>query len=602
MYVVIKFNLTRAHKRGLNMINNDKELFAKLIKLFKPYKKKISLIVALMLLSICTSILLPVVNKYLVDTGLMAKNFSKVIYFSLIMIMLVTIDELAGLFEAKYLAIVNSMMRYRLESKSFRHLMKIRIDFFNHNNSVQIINNLQVDISNICKISDRETFFIIAQIFKMIGGLIGLMILSIKLTLVVVIISPIRYFVVKYLSRKRMKLFEDMIKYNSEYSSWYGDTLCGIKEIKLWGLSEVKGREFVKKQRNLINTNISISIMDKINQISDSIIMNFMINAVYIMGAYKIFNSTLTIGSLFAFVSYSVFVTGPISAIMNIMYNFSNVIPSAKRFFAFMEEEHEENIKNKTASIEGLHNIKGNIAFENVSYSYGDKRVISNLSLTINSGEKVAIVGENGSGKSTLTKLLLRFYKPDKGRILIDGADINNFNIKAYRKLFSVVSQEVYLFNTSIIENIRLFSKVNSSKIKAAIEDSNVDEFIQNIPGKYETKVGVNGLALSGGQRQKIAMARALAKEYKFLILDEATSNYDIDSESRINEFICNCLKNKTVIVITHRLKILEKMDKVLLIDNGQILDSGSHEELYERNVIYKNMIDRKIKKDEEVC
>jgi len=297
---------------------------------------------------------------------------------------------------------------------------------------------------------------------------------------------------------------------------------------------------------------------------------------------------SFTIGGMFAFVTYSTYVMAPISAILNIGYNFSGIIPSAKRFFNFLDMECEVDKNDRNLARISNRIIRGNIIFENVSFSYKeDEEILNKTNFEINPGEKVAIIGANGSGKSTLINLLMRFYKPKSGKILMDGIDINYIKLSDYRSTISVVSQDLYLFNTTIEENICVGSKVNESKVRKAAKESSADEFIQEMPMKYKTNVGKNGAKLSGGQKQKIVMARAFERNTKILVLDEATSSFDMESEAYVNELLNMNFKDKTVIIISHKPDILKKVDKILLLKCGKVIQYNGYYELMNSDMKY---------------
>jgi len=551
----------------------NKTILIRLLKLLTPYIRKISVVFICIISSAGISMLFPLLSKQIMDKGLLVDNFSVVVRFSLLTFALVLVDQGIGLLETKYFSYVNSIFQYSLHKTAFKHLIKLKLQYFNTVNFSEIMSNIGMDVGNISRICDKGTFIIISQVFRIIGGVIGLLIIDWKLTIVVIFIAPIRFCTVKFLAKKRKVMFKEYMEYNRDFSAWYGDTISGMKEIKLWGIDRIKVGEFIKKQRNIVKMNIRMAFLDKFNEYSESIVFQGISSALYILGAYMVFNNGVTIGGLFAFLTYSAFVIGPISAILNIGYDFSNIIPSAKRFFGFLDMDTElEEGQEKLVRVDN-NQIKGKIKFENVSFSYKDgEKILNNLNLEINPGEKIAIVGANGCGKSTLINLLLRFYKPQEGKILIDGIDINKIKLRDYRNLISVVSQDLYLFNTTIEENISVGSKIDESNIYKVAIESSAHEFIQELPMKYKSEVGRNGAKLSGGQRQKIAMARAFARESKILVLDEATSSFDIESEAYVNGLLSINFKDRTVIIISHKPDILKKVDKVLFLDNGNLI------------------------------
>ena len=550
----------------------NRTLYIRIFKLLKPYLKKISIIFLCIFISAGINMLLPLISKQIMDNGLLEKNLTVVVKFSVITLSIILLEQAIGLIETKYYSYVYSIFQYSLTKAAFKHLQKLKLQYFNNINFSEIMSNVGMDVGNISRICDKGTIIILSQIFKIIGGLMGLLIIDWRLTLVVLFVVPIRYFTVKFMAKKREAMFNEYIEYNREYASWYGDVISGIKEIKLWGIDRIKTGEFIKKQRKIVKVNIRMAFLDKFNECSETIVFQGINCALYILGAYIAFKNGLTIGGLFAFLTYSTYVLAPISAILNIGYNFTNIIPSAKRFFEFLDMETEINANQKNLFRLANKDISASIKFEDVSFSYKEgESILDNVNISINHGEKIAIVGANGSGKSTLINLLLRFYKPKDGKIFIDGIDISDINIRDYRSLISVVSQDLYLFNTTIENNISIGIKNDSSIINEAAIKSGAYDFIRDMPLKYKSQVGRNGSKLSSGQRQKLAMARAFARKSKILILDEATANYDAQSEAYVNEILTTDFIDSTVIVISHKPDILSKVDKIWFVNNGSI-------------------------------
>lgn len=565
-------------------------ILKRILKLLRPYIKKISIIFICIIASVGINMLFPLFSKRVMDNGLLKSNFGIVVKFSLFTFALVLIDQAIGLLETKYFSYLNSMFQYSLQKTAFKHLLKLKLQYFNSTNFSEIMGNIGMDVGNISRICDKGTFIIISQIFRIIGGLAGLLLIDWKLTIVVILVVPFRFFTVKFLAKKRKSMFKEYLEYNREYSSWYGDTITGIKEIKLLGIDRVKIGEFIKKQKSIVKMNIKLAFLDKFNEYSESIVFQGINCLLYILGAYIVFQNGVTIGGLFAFLTYSAYVIGPISAILNIGYNFSNIIPSAKRYFEFIDMETETEEKTKNLVRLDVRKTKGKIKFSNVSFLYReDEPILNNINLEINPGEKIAIIGANGSGKSTFINLLLRFYKPGNGKIELDGVDVSSINLKDYRSLISVVSQDLYLFDTSIEDNISIGLKKDEANIKRAAKRSGAYEFIKDMPLKYKSEVGRNGSKLSGGQRQKIAVARALAREAKILVLDEATANYDVESEMYLNQLLTRDFDDKTILIISHKPDILTKVDRILVVDNGTIHQFDNYSDFLTMNgALYK--------------
>ncbi|RCX15470.1 ATP-binding cassette subfamily B protein [Anaerobacterium chartisolvens] len=573
--------------------NEDKKVIKRILYLFKPYIKKVTLILVCMLISAGISMMIPRISQQLMDRGLLAHNYKLLIIFTLAGLALLLIEQGLGFIETKNRIYLNSIIPYTLSKNAFKHTLRMKMQSLNDTNTAEIMSTIGMDVGNIGRICDSSTFYILSSIFKMVGGFIGLLLIDWRLTLMVVVIVPFRYILVKYIAKKRKQLFEEYLKLNKDFAAFYGDTVSGVKEIKLWGLDRIKIGKFIKGQRELININIKMGLIDKLNEFSETVLFQVIMDVIYIMGAYLVFQNSLTIGELFAFITYSSYVTGPISAILNIGYNFVNIIPSAKRYFDYMDREGEPYGRNRgTESFAGK-DSEVVITYEDVSFSYtNEKQILDKVSFEIREGEKVAIVGANGSGKSTIINLLLRFYQPTSGKILLNGIDINSIDLREYRSMISVVSQDMYLFNASIKENITLNTKTNELNIHKAVKECGIDKFIEKLPEKYETVVGKNGTGVSGGEKQKIALARAIIRASKILVLDEATANYDMESEAAVNKFIGKELSRKTAIIISHKPDILKYVSKVIVLENGSIVDIGKHNDLCMRNEQYKKMME----------
>ncbi|MDF2885282.1 MAG: transporter, ATP-binding protein, partial [Clostridiaceae bacterium] len=362
----------------------NKAILKRLCKILKPdIKKIVAILICIIMSSVITS-LLPFIGMKITDEGIVARKFNVVVLYSLVTLGLVIIEKAIGLIETKYYAYINSTFPYTLSKMAFKHTLKLKMSYFNNTNFAEIMNNISMDVGNISKICDRSMFFIISQIFRIFGGIIGLLIIDWRLTVLVVAIVPLRYFLIKYLAKKRIEFLHEYMEQNREYSAWYGDTIGGVREIKLWGIDRIKLGQFIKKQRKIIKINIQLVFMDKINEYSETILFQIITSALYILGAYMLMQNTMTLGGIFTFITYSYFVTEPISSILNIGYHFSNITPSAKRFFEFLDMETEELPNSEKTRVLKSSRVECFIKFENVNFSYMQgKPVLKDMSFEI---------------------------------------------------------------------------------------------------------------------------------------------------------------------------------------------------------------------------
>ena len=403
------------------------------------------------------------------------------------------------------------------------------------------------------------------------------------MTLMVLLFIPVKAVIMKHFAKKRKRIMDEFITESEKYAGWFGDTVGGVREVKLFGILENKRAEFADRQLSVINKQKKMNMLAQWNGITDNIIVHLLTSLIYIIGANLVFDMQLSVGSVFAFITYSAYVTGPISAILNIGYLLSGIIPSTKRYYEFMALEEEKG--NEESMTEPCF---GDLELQNLSFSYEkDKAVLSDVNISFPKGSKTVMIGRNGSGKSTLISLLLQLYQPTSGKITLCGTDISELVLKDYRNMVSVVSQDIYLFNSSIRDNICMYKDIDDKFIMEACKDSGLTDFISGVSLDYV--VGQNGAMLSGGQKQKIALARV--HNSPVIIFDEATSNTDVYSEHQINGLLHTKLKEKTVIIITHKQEILKEADQIIMLKDGAVVGSGVYDDLSKDNLEFKNML-----------
>ena len=563
---------------------SNREAVRKLLALLNDYTKIISIIFGCLLISTVLNLCVPLLSRRIMDDGFIGGNKELLIKLVLCSLMVYLVISVIDIIKEKNRINISAKIQYSLSEQAFSHLMKMKASYFNNKNYAEILNNINVDIGNMTSIADEGVFFVVTQAFSMTGGVIGLFILNWRMTILVLLFIPIKYVVMKKFAKQRKKVMDDFINDSQKYARWFGDTIGGVREVKLFGILNYKHAEFSQKQSKVVERQKKLNILSQWNNIIDTTLVQILVTVIYIIGANLVFKFQLSVESVFAFITYSAYVTGPISAILNIGYLLSGIIPSTKRYYEFMNLQ-EETDKGKLIKPEF-----GNLKLEEVFFSYEtDKPILTDVNIEIPKGSKTVLIGKNGSGKSTIINLLTRMYEPTAGQIKLKGVNIFEITLESYRNMISVVSQQIYLFNDTIRNNICIYKKVSDEVIETACKDSGLEDFLKEVSLDYV--VGQNGAMLSGGQKQKIALARALVHDKPIIIFDEVTSNTDVYSEHQINGLLHTRLKEKTVIIITHKQEILQDVDQIVMLKDGAVVGTGKYDDLVINNAEFKDML-----------
>ena len=539
-----------------------------------PYKKEFVFAGFLLVAATGIGFLQPLILQEITDKGMLAQDLPMLCRTVTVLALLVLLNQAVEMAQTRLFVKIHNKSYYNIFHQVFQKLMRLKKTYFEDKNNAEILSCLQIDVSQAASITDRYTVMSVTSVFRLISGLIGLFIISWKLTIVVLMMVPLKIMLVRHLSRRQEEAIDQMIESSRDFSQWFGDNLEGVDEIKLWNLFESRDRAFRDKLNSLLKLQKANSMIDAWNTLWESLLEWSVTILLYLVGGILICNGSLTVGSVFAFISYSWYVTGPVSALLNLKMYFARIVPSTKRLFKFLDMESEQD-----GGEAFVNNRPPRLEFKNVTFSYQeDRSILKGVSFYVEPGEKVAIIGQNGSGKSTILNLLLRFYMPSSGEIAVDGISIAEYALPEYRSLFSVVSQEPYLFLGDIADNIDLTGNADQFNVDAAVVTSGVCDYLQRMPNGVKTPIGRNGARLSGGEKQKLAVARALMKDAPIVILDEATSGFDVESNAYMHDVIVNQLTGKSVIMITHRYENLEGMNRVYRLEGGEIMECPTSE------------------------
>jgi len=474
-----------------------------------------------------------------------------------------------------------------IRQKLFKHLQSLSLRFYEEYRTGKLISNV---INDVALMQQLIMIFIqiLNQSFIVLGVAAILLFLNFKMALVVLISVPL-FFINFYYFRKIMRgnaliLQEKM----SEISANLGETINGIKVVKTFGKERTECRNFFSSLRPTLSLNVKLGVQ----QANCTSITQFLSLAVFLltigMGIGVVHSSNMTLGEFVAFYTYVGMFIAPIANLSAYAVGISRGMAGAKRIIKLLNVIPE--IKEPENPII-LKKMEGHIIFKDVSFKYKEAPVIKNFSLDIKPGQKVALVGPSGSGKSTITNLLLRFYDIQEGELSIDGVQIKKYSSASYRDHIGVVLQDPFLFSGSIRENIAYAKKdATSDEVERAAAMANVDDFVSEMDDGYDTIIGENGTSLSGGQKQRLAIARAILKSPSVLILDEATSALDTVSEFLVQAALDNLMNNKTTIIIAHRLSTIKNADVIVVMDEGEIVQVGVHEELMKNSGVYQEL------------
>ena len=527
-------------------------------------KKIIFMVLFCCIVLIGTAFFRPLIIKHIMDKGLMNQNFQVILLFSILLLLLILLEEIIQILQTTMFVDIQNHVVLSLYTRTFQKLLYARISFFSQNNTAEIINSISTDIGSVGMLVDSNLMSLLSYIFRIVSGIVGLFVISWKLAILVLIIVPLKLLFVHFFSKKKETVIKQWIEEMTSFSACFDDTINGIREVKLWNMYKRKSQDLRRSQKRVLEFSKKNTLLETYNLSSDSLLQGIMVCLLYGIGGYIVCGNGLSIGGLTAFITYSNYVVGPISLVFNFKFLFAQVRPSIERLRKFFQVETEKTSKRKKK----IKEFKKEISFEHISFAYKEDELLTDINLKIHKGEKIALVGDNGSGKSTLISLLLQFLNPKNGKIYMDGTDISFYDLEQYRALFGVISQDIYLFKVTVRNNIVMDQEIGDEKLWDICNRTNMREFINRLPKGFSSSLEKNGENLSGGERQKIAFLRVIIKDSPILVLDEATANIDKKYNDFIHQTLLPELRDKTIIIITHKLENLKGMDRIYQIEN----------------------------------
>ncbi|MBR2992028.1 MAG: ABC transporter ATP-binding protein [Clostridiales bacterium] len=564
----------------------------KLISYYKPYMGTFLLDMFFAVVASAIALVIPLVVRYITSDVIYMEQGAKerIINLGIVLVGLVVIQFFANFYITNIGHVMGAKMEYNMRAEIFAHLQKLSFSFYDDQKTGQLMSRITNDLFEITELLHHGPENIVISIIKIVGAFIILFGISKYLTAAAFIMLPFMFIFVFFLNKRMRKAFKNNRKKVAEINSRAEDNLSGIRVVKSFANEDIEIDKFKEGNDAFLKTKKNSYLYLGLFQSGMTAFILLVNIVVIITGAVLISDGLVQIPDFIAFLLYINTFTEPIRVIVDFTEQFQNGYTGFERFAEIMNIEPD--IKDKEDAAE-MTDVKGDILFDDVSFKYKDgaHRVLRHINLDIEAGSYVALVGSSGGGKTTLCSLIPRFYDVTNGSIKIDGKDIRDIKLKSLRDHIGIVQQDVYLFAGTVLENIS-YGKPGSTKeeIIEAAKLANAHDFIMELPNGYDTDIGQRGIKLSGGQKQRLSIARVFLKNPPILIFDEATSALDNESENIVKESLEKLAKNRTTIVIAHRLSTVRNAERILVLTENGIEESGTHDELMAKNGIYAGL------------
>ncbi|RKN85894.1 ABC transporter ATP-binding protein [Paenibacillus ginsengarvi] len=532
-----------------------------------------------------------------IDQYIMPRNYDGLVWLCLTLLGVYVLSAIMSWIQAYVMAGVSQRTVRELRRDMFEHLQKLPLRFFDSRTHGELMSRTTNDIENVSNSLNQSVTQLINSLLTIVGALSLMLSLSVWLTIVSLLTIPLTMVVTAAIAKRTRKHFSAQQKHLGELNGYIEETVTGQKVVKSFNREQEALKQFQTHNESLRKVGIQAQILSGMMGPVNNVINNASFALIAAIGGWMAIGGYTTIGIVVSFLNYSRQFTRPINDLANQFNMIQSAIAGAERVFEVLDSSTEYD-NDQTALAAGSP-IRGEVRFEDVTFSYKEGvPVLKDVTLTAKPGDTIALVGPTGAGKTTIVNLLTRFYDIDKGTITVDGRNIRELDKSGLREQLGIVLQDAYLFSDTIRENIR-YGRLDATdeQIEMAAKLANADSFIRKLPGGYDTMLTAEGSNLSQGQRQLITIARAILADPAILILDEATSSVDTRTEMHIQEAMKSLMQGRTSFVIAHRLSTIREADQILVINGGEIIERGTHQELLERRGFYYELYTSQFKR-----